>query len=349
MSSNAEDNNNEQHSGGREMISSKKECTSSEHSSVDNIAEDFDSVAILNDTSICACCGKNGNSSDMNTCNKCKEVKYCNAACKKKHRSKHKKICERRVAELHEEALYKEHPPNEECPICLIPLPTGRGRSFQSCCGKEICIGCIYAMNMSEGKDLCAFCRTPPAISDEEEIVRTEKLMKVGNAEAYYMLAGCYAQGIKGLSRDMNKANELLLKAGELGCAVAYFNLGNLYLVGNGVEVDKRKVKYYHELAAMMGFADARHNLGVLEAEGQAGNYDHACIERSMKHFILAARAGFEPSLGIVKGGFKGGMVTKEEFANTLRAYHERQKEMKSEMRDRAASSGNFSSGLGVL
>ena len=32
-----------------------------------------------------------------NICNKCKQVKYCNAACKKKHRQKHKKECERRV------------------------------------------------------------------------------------------------------------------------------------------------------------------------------------------------------------------------------------------------------------
>ena len=44
---------------------------------------------------ICANCGKESNSSDMNTCNKCKSVKYCNAACKKKHRQKHKKQCER--------------------------------------------------------------------------------------------------------------------------------------------------------------------------------------------------------------------------------------------------------------
>ena len=47
------------------------------------------------DISACANCGKEGNSDDMNTCNKCKSVKYCNAACKKKHRSKHKKKCER--------------------------------------------------------------------------------------------------------------------------------------------------------------------------------------------------------------------------------------------------------------
>ena len=54
-----------------------------------------------NDMSVCANCGKEG--INLNLCNKCKEATYCNAACKKKHRSKHKKQCERRVAELHDE------------------------------------------------------------------------------------------------------------------------------------------------------------------------------------------------------------------------------------------------------
>jgi len=62
-----------------------------------NTADNEDSIL-----SICANCGKEG--SDVNnTCNKCKSVKYCNAACKKKHRHKHKKECERRVAELRDE------------------------------------------------------------------------------------------------------------------------------------------------------------------------------------------------------------------------------------------------------
>ena len=42
---------------------------------------------------VCANCGKEG--SDVNNiCNKCKKATYCNAACKKKHRHKHKKDCE---------------------------------------------------------------------------------------------------------------------------------------------------------------------------------------------------------------------------------------------------------------
>ena len=96
---------------------------------------------------------------------------------------------------------------------------------------------------------LCPFCKTPRANSKEEEVERTKKLMKTGNAQAFYMLALHYAQGINGLPQDWAKANELYLKAGELGCAKAYFNLGNSYYNGRGVEVDKKKAKHYYELA----------------------------------------------------------------------------------------------------
>ena len=94
----------------------------------------------------CANCGKEG-SDVTNTCNKCKTVMYCNAACKKKHRHKHKKECERRVAELHDEKLFKQPPQLEEdCPICMIRLPMiAKGRIYMNCCGKVICRGCIYA------------------------------------------------------------------------------------------------------------------------------------------------------------------------------------------------------------
>ena len=72
---------------------------------------------------LCANCGKEGDVDTMNTCNKCDLVKYCNAACKKKHRHKHKKKCEKRAAELYDEKLFKEPPSREECPICFLPLP----------------------------------------------------------------------------------------------------------------------------------------------------------------------------------------------------------------------------------
>ena len=331
MISTVEDNNdnNDQHGGGgKDLVSSKEECTSCEQNNVNNITEEFSSMALMN-MSTCASCGKEGNNEDMNTCNKCKMVKYCNAACKKKHRSKHKKKCERRVAELHDEQLFKEVEP-EECPICMLPLPhDNKTSTFKTCCGKLICDGCMYAMALSEGKDLCAFCRTPPPSSDEEDIKRLKNLMGNGNGNAFYQLGMYYGRGIN-LPQDVPKANALFLKAGELGCAAGYYNLGISYDNGYGVEVDKKKAIYYWELAAMLGDLDARHNLGC-------GEYRTDNHRRAMKHFMIAAKVGFK-SLDAVKKGFMYGFVTKDEYESTLRCYHERQKEMKCDMRERAAA-----------
>ena len=131
------------------------------------------------------------------------------------------------------------------------------------------------------------------------------------------------------MPQDYEKANELLLKAGELGCHEAYHNLGNSYINGRGVEVDMKKAKHYWELAAVKGDIRARHTLGCMEF--QAGN-EH----RAYMHFILSARAGYKLSLDAVKAGFMDGIVTKDDYASTLRAYQQRHDEMKSDDRDKA-------------
>lgn len=163
--------------------------------------------------------------------------------------------------------------------------------------------------------------------------------MDKDNGEAFNHLAGYYASGKMGFPQDWTKANELHLKAGELGCAVAYQNLGYSYVMGYGVEADEGKAKHYYELAAMCGDLKARHNLACME--GRAGNY-----RRAIKHNIIAAKAGVKESMVIVGNCFKAGvfmeagMITKDEFATTLRAHHDRQKEMKSTQRDEAAKVG---------
>ena len=50
--------------------------------------------------------------------------------------------------------------------------------------------------------------------------------MNADNANAFYDLAGYYANGEMGMPQDITKANELWLKAGELGCHEGYYNLG---------------------------------------------------------------------------------------------------------------------------
>ena len=162
-----------------------------------------------------------------------------------------------------------------------------------------------------------------------------EKMAESGNAIAIYNLGVYYSRGDLGMPRDTVKANELYLKTGELGYAAAYYNLGIVYHNGRGVEVDEKKSMHYYELAAMNGDVCARYNLGSIE--GKAGNYD-----RAYKHHILAAKAGFNISLVKVKEGFMKGYVTKDEYADTLRAYQQRQDEMKSDDRDRAEVVGKM-------
>ena len=184
---------------------------------------------------------------------------------------------------------------------------------------------------------LCAFCRKVVASSYEEELRRTKKLIEDNNnAAAYNALGDYYSRGHLGLPRDMKKANELFLKGGELGCADAYYGLGNSYDRGRGVDVDEKKAKHYWELAAMGGDEVARHNLGCMEA--QAGK-----TQRAKKHFIIAANSGYKQSLDWVKEGYKEGFVTKDEYANAMRAYQQIQYqqihyESKSAKRDKAAA-----------
>ena len=175
------------------------------------------------DTNTCAYCGKEG-SDVTNTCNKCKSVMYCNAACKKKHRNKHKKECERRVAELHDEQLFKQPPPKEDCPICFLQLP--HIAVYMSCCGKVLCTGCIYAVQSratKEEEDICPFCRTPPPDYEEDLIKRYEKRMEMNDSYAIYNMGCVYDNGQYNLPQNQAKAMELWHQAGELGNSEAYY------------------------------------------------------------------------------------------------------------------------------
>jgi len=108
-----------------------------------------------------------------------------------------------------------------------------------------------------------------------------------------------------------------------------------------------KKAKHYYELASMKGYVYARYNVAVFERK--AGNH-----KRAIKHYLISARAGYDGSLEFVKMYFipflvtkgktnmKALLVTKDEYESTLRAYHERQNEMKSDMRDKAAASDMF-------
>ena len=119
----------------------------------------------------CAACGKE--SDTLKACGGCNNtVKYCNAACQMAHRTQHKAECKKlfevalfqigkRAAELFDEILFKKPPPREDCPICMLQLPTpSNAIVYQACCGKLICSGCMLGIMCTKmGKIRCPFCR----------------------------------------------------------------------------------------------------------------------------------------------------------------------------------------------
>ena len=238
------------------------------------------------------------------------------------------------IEEQHDEELFKQPPPAEDCPICMLLLPSlHTGYKYRLCCGKIICSGCLHAVEKRDGGvGLCPFCRTPtPTAKEIGE--QYKKRVEVDDAEAMSNLGGCYYNGSNGLPQDYNKALELWHRAAKLGNTTSYYSIGAAYYEGNGVERDEKKAKYYWELAAMRGHVQARHNLGAFEYN--AGNMD-----RAVKHHMIAAGVGYTESLEVIKQMFKKGEATKDDYAKALRAYQANLVEIKSAQRDEAAALG---------
>ena len=299
------------------------------------------SSTLENNTSACANCGKGEEAAiNLKACTACKLVKYCSRDCQIAHRPQHKKACKKRAAELHDIKLFKQPPPLEDCPICMIRLPNlDSEQTYMPCCGKIICTGCVHAFRSRATKrehDVCPFCRTPPPNSDEESRKWLEKRMEFNDADAIYGMGSLYSDGELGLPRDQAKALELWHRAGELGSAEAYYNIANAYMLGRGVERDEKKTLHYYELAAMRGQLDARHNLGCLEEK--AGN-----VERALKHYVIAARDGDPDALRSIKGIYMDGNATKDDYTTALRYYQAYLDEIKSDQRDEAAAVRNIS------
>lgn len=246
--------------------------------------------------------------------------------------------------------LWKPHPPSEECPVCLVPLPLAssskRHVMYFSCCGKRLCCACVEehqrALNITNAKRdkkklppiefTCAFCRTPEPKDDKESTDLLEKRKEIDDAWAVYHLALGYKEGYRGQSKDGRKALELYHRAADLGCEQAISQLGLAYLRGNlgnyDVAIDKKKGQGFLEDAAKKGNIDARHNLGTFEYERD--NHDDA-----LRHWKLAAEAGDEDAVKCLWMYFSKGKLSKADLENTLRVHKDAIDEMNSEFRAR--------------
>ena len=181
-------------------------------------------------------------------------------------------------------------------------------------------------MREFEGKLLrkCPFCRLPtPKLMKEADRIQMKRI-EVNDPVAMRLM------GFERLEKeDYDVAFEYYTKAAGLGDVNAHFNLSLMYRRGECVEKDEKKMWHHLEEAAIAGHTFARHNLGFLE------NRDGR-MDRAVKHWIIAAKLGFDASLETLKDAFGKGYVSKEDFATALRAHQAAVDATKSPQREAA-------------
>jgi hypothetical protein len=304
-------------------------------------------------TNCCAECGEEGGAS-LKACKSCMQAKYCNATCQHKHWPKHKKDCKLRAAELRDEALFKDPPPKEECPICFLPmakelimcmsLPPATILSvpiydfaianhgladmnmhvYYPCCGKSVCGGCVHSFLKAGNDDKCPFCNSKQGgKTDKEKVEEVMKRVEANDPASINLLANNYLHGHEGLQQDRTKAIELYTKAAGLGFGDSHYQLGSLYYKGG----DMKKANFHHEAAAMAGHEVARNWLGGMETKS-------GTLERAIQHFTIAASAGHFTSMHLLMLSFQQGCISRESIDSTLAAYNHSCAEMRSEARD---------------
>ena len=298
-------------------------------------------TAETKDTNSCAYCGTHeNNDTKLKTCNACKMVRYCSRDCQVSHWPQHKEACKKH-AELFEKELFKDPPEREECPICMLPYSFDTDcSSICGCCGTSICNGCLHAQfkeDVNNGKEFddclaCAFCRSPAPYSyDKNEVINMlNRIVERNNAPLIHYLAVSYVLGENGLEKDLKKSIKLFEQAGKLGYADSYTWLGNIYDGKNyEVESDMKRARHYYELGTIGGSIYARNSLAHLE-------WHNGNPKRAFKHYLICAKAGMDVSLEAVKDGFEEGFISKDEYAEALRAFQKQHEDSRSETRDQA-------------
>ena len=177
----------------------------------------------------------------------------------------------------------------------------------------------------------CPFCRTPRHTSNKELNERYKKRMELNDAQAFFNMGCWHKEGRNGHPQNMNKALEHCHRAGELGFAESYNNIGYAYRYGEGVVVDENKAKHYYELAAMGGSIPARTILGIFEE-------NRSNWIRALKHHMVAVEGGSSPALEQIKVLYKKGQATKDDYTKALQSYQAYLGEIKSVQRDEAAA-----------
>ena len=167
----------------------------------------------------------------------------------------------------------------------------------------------------------CPFCQQKGCVKDDSEthsksyVKAFKKLMKKSNPSAYMQMAIKYKSG-DGVIQSNTRSLEMRICAAELDHAEAFVHIGNNYFQGVVVDQDESKSKAleYYEIGAKKGCVQARNLMALYHRE--YGN-----IDESIKHMKIAASGGHQASMDDLMILYKDELLSKEDLAQTLRAY----------------------------
>ena len=321
---------------------------------------------LINALTCCAnlTCNKKAEPFTLKMCTACRSSNYCDVDCQKAHRKHHKHQCQQDAHAIREamkdillatkyhhkkeknddsdcdddddDELFQPIPPEDDCPICTLPLPIDECASiYMACCGNSICGGCFQEnvrATRERGLDpCCAFCREPGPSSDEECVILLKKRMEMNDIFAINMASQWYRFGKHGLPEDPQMAFDLCLRAAKMGNSAAGSRAAMHYKDGKIVPTDMAKAADYLQKAVKKGNIIARHIIG-------ADKWNKCNYRLGSRHWLLAAAAGCTDSLKQIATCYKLKLVTKKEYSVALASYGNVHKDEWSIERERRAA-----------
>ena len=250
--------------------------------------------------------------------------------------------------ELEGADLFAPLPPTDDCAICFVPLSRLVTDTFyNACCGNFICVACSKENRASVNKRneeknagkkvafTCPYCREASPTCFAEEHAQYEARCLQNDPYVFAMMGELYRDGDHHVAKDDLKALDCWIRAVELNSADACICIGGVYDKGNGVTVDKERAALFYRIGALRGDVYARNNIGYSE-------YDLGNHEIAIRHWKIAAEAGYQPSLNALRNIYNADgkqpgkdFISKEYLDFAYRACHGVQMEVKSEEREK--------------
>ena len=224
--------------------------------------------------------------------------------------------------------LFAPLSPKEDCPICLVPRPAvSDHEAYLACCGNFVCCACkdasmdtlVQTNALRAAKKQpplppsCAFCREKiPSTEDYAQLLK-ERIEVRDDATAMFGLFQDYRE-VGSSEKDERKAFDVLIRAVELGSAKALNRLALEYHLGELVRKDRVLQRACAEASAKGGSVEAHYNLGCTE-------FHNRNVQLAVKHYHVAAAAGYQDALTRIKEMCQGKLATNEDYLRACRAY----------------------------